>query len=363
MERKKNNFGKRMVAYLLAVLMCICILPISVSAASKIDIGKDVSLKVIYEDGSRKLSDVSFSLYRVAEVNENAKCRLTGDFKKYEDTVSLKNLDAAGWKNTALTLKGYVQRDNVPATRTAKTNASGEFSLENLETGMYLVIGDRTEVGNYIYTAEPILLFLPGRDAVSDEWNYDVSVHAKYDRDHSGGGGGKDDDDTSYKVLKVWKDEGHKKERPNKITVQLLRDGKVYDKVDLTEKNNWRHTWKDLSDKYEWMVVEKEEDNYTVSVSKEGTTFVMTNTYDNPPGENPPGENPPGENPPGEDPPDEDEEDEMVLGDIDEIIPKTEEILPKTGALWWPVPVLACGGLILIMAGCFLKRRQMNEEE
>ena len=359
MERKKNNFGKRMVAYLLAVLMCICILPISVSAASKIDIGKDVSLKVIYEDGSRKLSDVSFSLYRVAEVNENAKCRLTGDFKKYEDAVSLKNLDAAGWKDTALTLKGYVQRDNVPATRTAKTNASGEFSLENLETGMYLVIGDRTEVGNYIYTAEPILLFLPGQDKVSGEWQYDVTVHVKYDRDHSGGGGGgKEDKEKSYKVLKVWKDEGHKKERPNKITVQLLRDGKVYDKVDLTEKNNWRHTWKDLSDKYEWMVVEKEEDNYTVSVSKEGTTFVMTNTYDNPPGENPPGENPP-----GEDPPDEDEEDEMVLGDIDEIIPKTEEILPKTGALWWPVPVLACGGLILIMAGCFLKRRQMNEEE
>ena len=123
MERKKNNFGKRMVACLLAVLMCICMVPVSASAASKIDIGKDVSLKVIYEDGSRKLSDVSFSLYRVAEVNENAKCRLTGDFKKYEDTVSLKNLDAAGWKDTALTLKGYVQRDNVPATRTAKTNA------------------------------------------------------------------------------------------------------------------------------------------------------------------------------------------------------------------------------------------------
>ena len=99
--------------------------------------------------------------------------------------------------------------------------------------------------------------------------------------------------------------------------------------------------------------VEKEVENYTVSVSREGTTFVMTNTYDNPPGENPPGDNPPGENPPGEDPPD---EEEMVLGDIDEII-------PKTGALWWPVPVLGCGGLILIMAGCFVKRRQMNEEE
>ena len=361
MERKKNNFGKRMVAYLLAVLMCISIVPVSASALSKIDIGRDVSLKVIYKDGSRELSDVSFSLYRVAEVTENAKCRLTGDFKKYEDTVSLKNLDAAGWKNTALTLKGYVQRDNLSATRIAKTDATGAFVLSNLETGLYLMLGDRTVIGDYIYTTEPVLLFLPGRDAVSGEWNYDVSVHVKYDRDHSGGGGGgKEDDEKSYKVLKVWKDEGHKKERPNKITVQLLRDGKVYDKVDLTEKNNWRYTWKNLSDKYEWMVVEKEEDNYTVSVSKEGTTFVMTNTYDEEE-PSPPGENPPGENPPGEEPPD--EEEEIVLGDIDEIIPKTEKVLPKTGALWWPVPVLACGGLILIMAGCFIKRRQMNEEE
>ena len=155
MERKKNNFGKRMVAYLLAVLMCISIVPVSASALPKIDIGRDVSLKVIYKDGSRELSDVSFSLYRVAEVTENAKCRLTGDFKKYEDTVSLKNLDAAGWKNTALTLKGYVQRDNLSATRTAKTDATGEFVLSNLETGLYLMLGDRTVSGDYIYTTEP----------------------------------------------------------------------------------------------------------------------------------------------------------------------------------------------------------------
>ena len=102
-ERKKNNAGKRMIACLLAVLMCISMLPVSISAASKIDLGRTVSLKVIYEDGSRKLSDVRFSLYRVADVTENGKCYLTGDFKRYADTVSLKNLDAAGWKNTALT--------------------------------------------------------------------------------------------------------------------------------------------------------------------------------------------------------------------------------------------------------------------
>ena len=93
MKRKKNNYGKRMIACFMAALMCICIFPVSASAASKIDLGRTVSLKVIYEDGSRKLSDVKFSLYRVAEVTENAKCRLTGDFKQYEDTVSLKNID------------------------------------------------------------------------------------------------------------------------------------------------------------------------------------------------------------------------------------------------------------------------------
>ena len=48
-------------------------------------------------------------------------------------------------------------------------------------------------------------------------------------------------------VRKVWVDDGV--DRPDSITVQLLRDGEVYDKVELKQSNQWVYTWDDLSPK------------------------------------------------------------------------------------------------------------------
>ena len=36
--------------------------------------------------------------------------------------------------------------------------------------------------------------------------------------------------------------------------------------------------------------------------------------------------------------------------------------LPQTGQLWWPVPVLACGGLGCIVVGLFRRRRAGDED-
>lgn len=36
--------------------------------------------------------------------------------------------------------------------------------------------------------------------------------------------------------------------------------------------------------------------------------------------------------------------------------------LPLTGQLWWPVPLLACGGLLLFTVGLVLKRRPEDDE-
>lgn len=45
------------------------------------------------------------------------------------------------------------------------------------------------------------------------------------------------DDDTMLTVRKVWVDDGIG--RPDSVTVQLLRDGKVRDEVELSQSNNW----------------------------------------------------------------------------------------------------------------------------
>ncbi len=94
-----------------------------------------------------------------------------------------------------------------------------------------------------------------------------------------------------------------------------------------------------------------------------------------PPGENPPGDNPPGDNPPGDTPGEPGGNDGDVLGadrnkqgDVlgaDRNKPKVEGVsrLPKTGQLWWPVPMLLVGGVGLTGLGISKKDKSEDEQE
>lgn len=50
---------------------------------------------------------------------------------------------------------------------------------------------------------------------------------------------------TEYTVTKTWKD-GDGTDRPESITVVLLRNGKTFTSAQLNADNNWSHIWKDL---------------------------------------------------------------------------------------------------------------------
>jgi tetratricopeptide (TPR) repeat protein len=146
---------------------------------------------------------------------------------------------------------------------------------------------------------------------------YDVVANPKYETRPDK----PDGEFTTCKVLKSWKNDSAAK-RPKSITVYLLRDGEVFDTVILNSANNWRYTWDKLDSSYKWTVAEKVPDNYTVTITKEGVTYLITNT--------------------GKDEP-----------------PKKEEKppkLPQTGQLWWPVPILAVLGLMFILIGCIRRR-------
>ena len=119
-------------------------------------------------------------------------------------------------------------------------------------------------------------------------------------------------------VLKIWKDEGHENERPKKITAALLRDGVVYETVALHAENGWSYQWHALDPSYTWTVKEQTVlDKYTSSAVRDGDVFIITNTY---------------------------------------------SVIPQTGQLWWPVPILLAFGLGMIVIGLIRRRGLHNEE-
>ena len=294
--------------------------------------------------------------YRVADVSETGAFTLTGDFAAYP--VTLQNLSDTEWQQLADTLVGYVGRDGLTALDSGKTDTDGTLVFpcqqQNLHPGLYLVVIQRLQEGRYTYIAKPFLTCLPGLLQNEDTWAYDVIVTPKYERDY-------DTSDTpatvTRKVLKVWKDDGKKSTRPKEITVQLLQNGSVYDTVALREDNNWRYTWEKLNKNYDWTVVEKEVDGYTVRVSQEGTAFVITNTYDADVPETTtavtttvrdPAEPPSASTEPPSEP-------------IEPENTPNRPQLPATGQLWWPVTVLAAVGLLLILAGVLWNRGADDE--
>ncbi|MBQ8564021.1 MAG: Cna B-type domain-containing protein, partial [Firmicutes bacterium] len=86
---------------------------------------------------------------------------------------------------------------------------------------------------------------------------------------------------TSVTVNKVWSDDNDAAgKRPGSITVQLLKDGNVYDTKTLSSSNSWKASWYGLSIYSTWTVSEEAVTDYASSITGNGTSSVtITNTY------------------------------------------------------------------------------------
>lgn len=246
-------------------------------------------------DVSCPISDMKVSLYRVADENY----KLTGVFSNY--SVDLKQ-DVQGAANA---LENRILMDGNEADAYATSDSSGKARFSGLESGIYLVVGKEVESNGVFYMPQVSLVSLSG----------DLSVDLKYETSNKA---------SRIHVLKVWKKD-NKKSRPKSIEVCLLRsDGIVVGKVVLNSDNQWSTTWDNLSTLYTYRVMETSvPSGYKESCTREKDTIVLTNT-----------------------------------GSDKYRVEKKDEVLPNSGQLWWPVPVLLFVGLVLFGLGRHLK----NEE-
>ena len=97
-----------------------------------------------------------------------------------------------------------------------------------------------------------------------------------------------------------------------------------------------------------WSVSEAEvPKGYTVAVTREGNTVVLTNTAKKP-GKSDGEVNPPSKKP----------TDKTTNKTVNKITDKTSDKLPQTGQLWWPVLVLLFAGAICLLVGRVLRDRK-----
>lgn len=360
---------------LLFTLMMAMLLAVPALAAGPIDTtahaGLNIDYKIQASDGTTTpLAGATFHLHKVADVDSTGALTPTTDFTGLL-TIYTGGGHDADWQAQATTLEGIIQRDQIPETDGGQTAANGLLNLptagKTLTPGLYLLTGDRLVQNGWRYDATPVFIMLPTATA-NDTWAYTTTCTPKYAASTSGGGGG---GSTSRKVQKIWQDTDHQEQRPNEVTVQLLRDGKVYETITLSAANNWRYTWAKLNDSHKWTLTETAVPGYTTTVTQEGTTFVVTNTYptDDTPGggDDDDGDDDGGDDNNGGNTPPEDNNEGGNNTLTPPTTPNTPEIsndvptLPQTGQLWWPVPIMLLAGLALIALG--LMRRGRSYEK
>lgn len=309
---------------LLAALV-ILLLP-SQAMAANIDPAQAVSLTISYEENKVPLAGAKFSLYLVAAMDETGELTTTDDFSQFDVDIRGKNDEA--WKALTTTLAAYAL--GTTPTDSGTTDPQGQLVFPtqgiHLEQGLYLILGSQHIQDDMVYDALPFLVLLPSYNEAENTWDYSMTASPKHEFHPKP----EDKDTVSRRVLKVWKDAGHEANRPQSVTIQLLQDGKVFDTVTLSDANGWGHTWEKLEAKHTWSVRELVPEGYTVQITQEGITSVVTNTY-------------PSDEPSG---------------------PETPDVskLPQTGQLWWPVPLLLSLGLLFIVVGLLHRRRAKYEK-
>lgn len=315
--------GKQIMRMFLVAMMTVLLLPLSAFGAGSMDLNRNCSLTLSYQDGDTPLAGAGFSIYLAARMNESGELTVTDEFSAFN--VDIRGENDSEWKTLASTLEGCVLRDGITPIGSGITDEKGMLSFpageQKLVPGLYFVLGEKYRQNGRIYDAQPFMLLLPSKDAKTNDWSYDVTVNPKHE-DYPENSG---DAAVTRKVQKVWKDKDNKKNRPKKVVIQLLRDGKVYDTVNLNKENNWRYTWENLDNTYRWTVTEKKLDNYKVKITREGTTFMVVNTWDG--------------------------------SKTRPSASSGNSKLPQTGQLWWPVPLLISAGLLLIITGLLRRRR------
>lgn len=125
-----------------------------------------------------KTIQIPVKLYKVASINESGEYTAEAGFENinFESVAYDKEASAKEWEKRAAEAAKLVQPGMAAAAET--TTSGGKASVENLDTGMYLVMAADTNSDWYTYHFKPYMISLPNNyyyTTGNDDWVYDLT--------------------------------------------------------------------------------------------------------------------------------------------------------------------------------------------
>ncbi len=385
-----KKIGAVLVAVGCAMLLCLSCLCTTASAKN------GGTIKLICQVRETPVKGMKWEAYRIGTF-DGGKIILNEEFAKYP--VDFSDLSTSAFADAASTLKDFVltYKHNHKVAQSGVSDKNGEISLKNIEDGLYLIIARNYHDGVTTYIPTPAIVNLDSEE--NPELIVKVKIRAIATLS---------DTVEKFSVKKIWENDENYPMKPTEIVVDIYKDYMYYETVSLTEENDWYYEWHDEVD-VEWSVIERKiPEECCVVYRNDGRNYVVVNTYV------PDFEFDWEANFPPPDisiitttaqagidtqtttrrsfPLDSDEDSRTtdtnttttVTTDTDtttnnvqdndtssntttdktpQKTTTTTKKLPQTGQLWWPVPVMAIGGLVLIAVGTKIIGSSKRDED
>lgn len=332
MRIRKARFGGAVICALAMIIYMLAGISFPASADDE-----NGSLTLICKSGDVVIADMDWSVYRIGAHLDTDEYVLQGDFAEYP--VSLADVSASALQDAADTLENYAKLDSLVSIADGTTDENGELSFDGLENGLYLLSGNRLSIGATTYIPSAAIVEVKANEEGLLDW----TVYPKFTQKDTSSS-----ESSEYSVEKIWENDENANVRPESITVDIYADGELEDSVTLNESNGWKYEWTSENREAEWSVKEREVPNgYTVVYRTEKTQFSVVNTYNTTTTTTT-------------------STTSTSTSSETKITTTTNDKLPQTGQLWWPVPILSLAGLVLISAGWRLhvkKEETQNDGE
>lgn len=241
---------------LLCLLLCAVLLGLLCTGVSALP-EERCQVLIDYRHENVTVSDASFKIYRIADLNSRQELSYVGAFSNLR-------FEADALADAVEELYTRVEKQNLVPERTFVTDAEGKASVSDLAPGAFLLVGEPTTVDGYVYYVDKQVVFLNESVLTLNPKSTRLPVGVKL---------------ISIKTVKFWDDNGYENERPREITVRLLKDGKTVHSVVLSEANNWSYTWNNLLPNARWTVAEDVPEGYKASIEESNHVFTVRNLY------------------------------------------------------------------------------------